>query len=1629
MANIDINQHFANEQDEVTKNNELFSQTDLDEFTTLVDKQEDFDILLQWLKAKDILTEINKHKKLENTINDNIKKNKDQIAIFTGEYATLTSEQQNLYEICVLWAILKNEKDQVQNPDYKVLAKAYYEKINPTQGDKTQEAVDASLKIRETMIEDIRKNFDWKEIKNNMKDADTNIKTVLKFFSLADNPIIEQTFINAPAWNYFEKSSSLCTWNTNNNTREITKWTPWIDWIQLGNYDIKDVIGILQKNTDGSYSIENMKANGENTVIETPPAKVEKTDPDGTYVWDLVNGKREWTGKYTRKDGGTYEWQWKNNEIEWTGKFTRTDGETYEWSRKNGKREWTGKYIRKSGNSYEWTWKDDKKEWEGIFTKKDGTKSKQIREKDELKKETSLDGKIENTNSTISWTYEPAKADMKDDTITTIKNITTIEKWKNITEATVNVSAGADARIMEETKAKTLYNEKINALEERAQKFTNPDNKKQITDIIAELKKSENIDKISKEKNNQVGNRYLIAARIAEGFVEALDKLTLHPEPKLTLKIDWEKCIIGKSGKIEDIEWDRNISMNLSLKVETSSVIQTNTGSSTNQAETTAIETTNTGNTGSSTNQAETTAIETTNTVITTAVDVAEEEIEAMPEKIDSPDIFIAERMRISLSKDFKWNGKSIDKDKDIKKIKKTAHPDQFLVTIEDKDLLFSFNKIDIDWNFEKDTEGNLKIKEADKKYYEAKLETTATTEKFKVYDIKENNKNITATINEEKTKEAFKTYYTIQDKGYTIDTKDITITKSTDGDLENIKTNIRFTIPKSILDNQDAKPPTTQDVIADVIFDKNGEIKWWSGNTYEKFVGKNSFLLVSQEKDGNDNYKKEKKNLNYHIKISGKNISIINDEIIINQVSKIADWNDNRMASQIENANKTQETFKEYTVDLNTNFKKRQINAKGADQYELLAIPHITWVNESEYVKIPFTYKQKTNSQTSYFTFDEKSLKIPEIYSDKNNPKYFVIDNLYYKIDIPTWEQPSINPRIVLDYEKIKTEALKKTNIPNDNQIKAAPEKTDNNAGWRQERNIWLLNNITYNPAIYNDFSIKETERSITYTREISLDEVLWYDFKNKNKLVLGTIKFDGKGEIIETEDRNLKINKKNQTLEIKNIFWWKKTLTIPFEIKNNKFVIGTNSNDKAKYIVEEFNTQKEQLKNRIYDEKAVITTKLNNKIKEIWTQRASEFPWLKLETPKDGKRKESNTPTIDAYQYLKWPTSTGLYYLELNNAYKEGNDSRDGEFLYFKVTGKEVTLTDMNGNEINETYIQSNKQYKPGKWLVQIKNDLTITTIKDVEEQKNWYPEFVDEPETLKTYPTKTIDDARPENYEKEIFGKYMRIFGNSKIGHIVSIPIKSEDDNPNKYIYNPDGLKETTNEDMAKDLRDFDRVKVQGENVGLKESELKEIFMTKFKENKDIDKATEGNNIRIKNNNGKNEYWKISSTNGETIKFEDNKTAKEIQEKVVDDMKKDLAIIGSIENIKFKYRRSDERRKTTTDRDKAGNWTIKDINKETITNFIKTEAEEEKKIVLELLGPADETITLDINDNVYKKLKSKDLENGYYKDLFESTLDAGDDKEVAVNNESYKIHLESDINSKENRIIFESQVEKAQ
>lgn len=130
-------------------------------------------------------------------------------------------------------------------------------------------------------------------------------------------------------------------------------------------------------------------------------------------------------------------------------------------------------------------------------------------------------------------------------------------------------------------KAQEEHRKKIDELTAIKAKFTDTDNQAKIQAIVDELSKdnieSKITDKSSKKTDNekQHGNRYLIAARMAEGFVEALNKLTLTPEPKLTLKIDRENCSIGEVNA--DVETDRFVNMNLSITVETSTEQQTNT--------------------------------------------------------------------------------------------------------------------------------------------------------------------------------------------------------------------------------------------------------------------------------------------------------------------------------------------------------------------------------------------------------------------------------------------------------------------------------------------------------------------------------------------------------------------------------------------------------------------------------------------------------------------------------------------------------------------------------------------------------------------------------------------------------------------------------------------------------------------------------------------------------------------------------------------------------------------------------------------------------------------------------------------------------------------------------------------
>jgi len=166
----------------------------------------------------------------------------------------------------------------------------------------------------------------------------------------------------------------------------------------------------------------------------------------------------------------------------------------------------------------------------------------------------------------IKGTYATASSEMGNDTKTEIETITKLEGWKRITEASVTISAGADMRVRRDNQeAKKIYDEKLIELENVWKAFTDDTNKTQINEIIKQLKSSDKINEISKEKtDNQDGNRYVVGARIAEGFIQTLSKLAKNPEPKLTLVIDWKSCTIGNTNA--DKPDDRFININLQVK-------------------------------------------------------------------------------------------------------------------------------------------------------------------------------------------------------------------------------------------------------------------------------------------------------------------------------------------------------------------------------------------------------------------------------------------------------------------------------------------------------------------------------------------------------------------------------------------------------------------------------------------------------------------------------------------------------------------------------------------------------------------------------------------------------------------------------------------------------------------------------------------------------------------------------------------------------------------------------------------------------------------------------------------------------------------------------------------------------
>ena len=215
-----------------------------------------------------------------------------------------------------------------------------------------------------------------------------------------------------------------------------------------------------------------------------------------------------------------------------------------------------------------------------------GQKSEEQKKKEESEAKQDAEGKlidlkdqVEHPEAKVEGTYLSAKSDISDPS--NITSELSVEDNQKITETSITVSAGADLRKMDIAKAKAQWENKKDTLANLKEQFTDQKNKDAIDSLIGELS-AENIEskitdnsKQSTTNAEQHGNRYLIAARVAEGFIQTLtDITTKDPQPLLTLKIDRDKCIIGTSNEVADKEDDRFFKIDLALTVTTNATNQ-----------------------------------------------------------------------------------------------------------------------------------------------------------------------------------------------------------------------------------------------------------------------------------------------------------------------------------------------------------------------------------------------------------------------------------------------------------------------------------------------------------------------------------------------------------------------------------------------------------------------------------------------------------------------------------------------------------------------------------------------------------------------------------------------------------------------------------------------------------------------------------------------------------------------------------------------------------------------------------------------------------------------------------------------------------------------------------------------
>lgn len=1030
-----LDSHFEEEK----KQTELFSDIDLQEFNNLITDDADFKILLEWLKNTDILTAIDTKWGLKTTIDTEIGKNKDQADIFDKEYSKLTLTQMNLYEVCVLWAMLQNETDKKVVPEYKTLAKEYYETINPKK-------------------------------------------------------------------------------------------------------------------------------------VET---------------------------------------------------------------------------------------------------------------------------KVETPKTTITEECVTAEADIDQSTQTEIETTITKEAInnKNITEASITVSAGADIRKMDVTKAKEkIHNKKKDLMKTLAKKFTG-DNLKQINNILMELYgedadgkviegKSQLQKKIDKDPT-QEGNYYLISARVAEGFIKTLNKLTLKdPEPKLTLDIDRDKCLVGTGTTNNgDIAADRKITIDVSVIVAETGTTQTvntapvdtDTTPSTSDTSSTVVSTTTWTQTSnpypSAYNDEDmNNNLNVTNTVFTN-VDVAIQP-NAPVADVETPEIISIKK---EIYEHFQIDGKDISREIDISN------------NIVYKDGIYT---VAIKWY-----SGLEFAYDAKKKTIEVKANTGGVRKGLFLYDVtnqsvaidKTDKKNIVPTFDSTKT---------IESINKQLETNDKDEDKKADYKVKKIAgSTLEFEYGVSFMKDKADKTKYKKDTFMLELDTENNLVTPDSQGEGQVSQRKKITGTVAEDTDFvlDGDYQREADEKGYNIfyylqtKVNTNGVPELN---IINSIQKNNATTKTYESIYTEHKEMTTREFDEIKKDFINNKIERTFEGSLNDGHskdfkdnrKITKGAGVKGYNFSIY----FTKNDGTQQQVDIpFTMTIENNAMKYSFTNKGKKQSVSIDNIIYDINTPDKADGAPSIKMIENQEQTLIKAKEKTSDKIFSDIFSG-EKTkrgnDINNNYEVKAPAFSLGNIEFN-----------TDNKWGYKRTIFFgeqkDDIGNILLTGEEK---GTIYYDQEYKIIAIK---IKVDEQEKELDFSNT---------KEEVKMDKVLEDINGTEKWIVLSPSIVKDKNNKTSLQLNFKTPEETDKNRKTSDLYldrirTERKTIFTALKqLNIKKEFPGDVFILPSIANADETKFditkiagPDGKWLYKRQLAKAGEKWREKYIEQNIYCKVVGTDVQLCDSDGNKIEQMYV----------------------------------------------------------------------------------------------------------------------------------------------------------------------------------------------------------------------------------------------------------------------------------------------------------------------------------------------------